>query len=120
MVLFNFKYWEKKLPRAPKKFYSQTTKNYFSKTSCNVSNEFEFSNVSEEGTKKILFNLDICKATGINQYPAKFLRDGVKVLAVLLRNTVNLSMKLSTFLGECKIDKLKPIFKGCTRGDPKN
>ena len=43
---------QKKLPRAPNKFTSQTTKNYHAKTSCNVSNDFEFSNVSEEDVKK--------------------------------------------------------------------
>ena len=37
-----------KLPRASNKFTSQTTKNYYAKTSCNVSNDFEFSNVSKE------------------------------------------------------------------------
>ena len=36
---------QEKLPRAPNKFTSQTTKNYYAKTSCNVSNDFELSNV---------------------------------------------------------------------------
>ena len=31
---------QEKLPRAPNKFTSQTTKNYYAKTSCNVSNDF--------------------------------------------------------------------------------
>ena len=39
---------QEKLLRAPNKFISQTTKNYYAKTSCNISNDFEFSNVSEE------------------------------------------------------------------------
>ena len=74
---------QEKLPRAPNKFTSQTTKNYYAKTSCNVSNDFEFSNVSEEDVKKILLNLDTSKATGMDQIPAKFLRDGAEVLALL-------------------------------------
>ena len=41
-----------KLPMAPSKFTSQTTKNYCAKTLCNVSNDFEFSSVSEEDVKK--------------------------------------------------------------------
>ena len=52
--------------------------------------------------------------------PAKFLRDGVEVLALPLRNIINLSIKLSTFPQECKIDKLKSIFKKGARTDPKN
>ena len=47
---------QEKLPTAPNKFSSKTTKNYYAKTSCNVSNDFEFSNVSEEVIKKILLS----------------------------------------------------------------
>ena len=95
-----------KLPRAPDKFTSQATKNYYAKTSCNVSNDFEFSNVSEEDVKKILLSLDTSKAAGIDQIPAKW-----QVLALPLGNMVNLSIKLSAFPEECKIAKLKPTFK---------
>ena len=58
---------QENLPRAPNKFASQTTKNYYAKTSCNVSNGFEFSNVSEEDVKKILLSLDTSKSTGMDQ-----------------------------------------------------
>ena len=108
------------MPRAPNKFTSQTTKNYYAKTSCNVSNDFEFSNISEEDVKKILLSLDTSKAAGMDQIPAKFLRDGAEVLALPLGNIINLSIKLSTFPEECKIAKLKPIFKKGARTDPKN
>ena len=96
---------QEKLPRVPNKFTSQTTKNYYAKTSCNVSNDFEFSNVSED-VKKILLSLDTSKAAGIDQIPAKW-----EVLALPLGNIVNLSIKLSAFPEECKIAKLKPTFK---------
>ena len=99
------------MPRAPNKFTSQTTKNYYAKTSCNVSNDFEFSNVSEEDVKKILLSLDTSKAAGTDQIPSKFLRDSVEVLALRLGNIIYLSIRLSTFSEECKIAKLKPIFK---------
>ena len=108
------------MPRAPNKFTSQTTKNYYAKTSCNVSNDFEFSNVSEEDVKKILLSLDTSKAAGMDQIPAKFLRDGDEVLALPMENIINLSIKLSTFPGKCKIAKLKPIFKRGARNDTKN
>ena len=45
---------QEKLPQAPNKFTSQT-KNYYAKTSCNVSNDFKLSNVSE--MKKLLKRL---------------------------------------------------------------
>ena len=66
--------------------------------------------------KKILLSLDTSKATGMDQIPAKFLRDGAQVLALPLRNIINLSIKLSTFPQACKI----AIFKKGARTDPKN
>ena len=77
---------QEKLLRPPNKFTSQRTKNYYAKTSCNVSKVFEFSNVSEEAFKKILLSLDASKIAGMDQIPAKFLRDGAEVLALPLRN----------------------------------
>ena len=77
---------QEKLPRAPSKLTSQTTKNYYAKTSCNISNDFGFSNVSEEDVKKILLSLDTSKATVIDQIPAKFLRDGPEVMPLPLGN----------------------------------
>ena len=106
--------------RAPNKFTSQTTKSYYAKTSCNVSNDFEFPNVSEEDVKSILLSLNTSKAAGIDQIPANFLRDGAEVLALPLGNIINLSIKLSTFPEECKIAKLKSIFKKGARADPRN
>ena len=44
------------------------------------------SNISEEVIKKILLSLDSSKATRMDQIPAKFMRDGAKVLALPLRN----------------------------------
>ena len=99
------------MPRAPNKFTSQTTKNYYAKTSCNVSNDFEFSNVSEEDVKKILLSLDTSKAAGMDQIPAKLLWDRAEVLVPPFKNIINLAIKLSTFPEECKIATLKPIFK---------
>ena len=60
------------------------------------------------------------KAIGIYQIPAKFLKDSAKVLALPFRNIINLSIKLPTFHEECKIPKLKHIFKKKARTDTKN
>ena len=55
----------------------------------------------------------------MDQIPAKFLRDGAEELALPLED-INLSIKLSTFPDECKIAKLKSIFKKGARADSKN
>ena len=135
MVQFNSKNWktantfkrfyselagglQEKLPKAPNKFTSQTTKNYYAKTSCNVLNDFKLSNASEEVIKKISLSLDTSEATGMDQIPAKLLRDGAEVLALPLSNMINLLIKFPTFSEECKIAKLTPIFKKGVRNDP--
>ena len=46
--------------------------------------------------------------------------DGAEVMALPLRNMINLSIKLSTFPEECKIAKLKLMFKKGATTDPKN
>ena len=56
----------------------------------------------------------------MGQIPAKFLRDGAEVLALPLKNIIYLSIKLSTLPEECKIGKLKSVFKKGARTDPKN
>ena len=55
----------------------------------------------------------------MDQIPAKFLRNGAEVLALPLRNLINLSVKLSNFPEECKVAKLKPKLKKGARTDPK-
>ena len=55
----------------------------------------------------------------MDQIPAKFLSNGAEVLALALRNIINLSIKLSTFPVECKIAKSKPAFKKGARTDPR-
>lgn len=55
----------------------------------------------------------------MDQIPAKFLKEAGDVLAYPLSRIVNLSVRLSVFLEECKIAKLKPLFKKGSKTDPK-
>ena len=78
------------------------------------------SNASKEVIKKILLSLDSNKATGMEQISGTFSRNRAEVLTLLFRNIINLLIKSSTFLEECKIAKLKPMFEKGSRTDPKN
>ena len=60
--------------------------NQFCLGQCNISDDVELSNVSEEVIKKNLLSLGTSKAAGIDQIPVKLLKDGAKVVAVPLRN----------------------------------
>ena len=53
------------------------------------------------------------------QISAKFLKDGAPVIAIHLVN-INLSIKLDTFLSQCKIAKIKPLFKKGIKTEAKN
>ena len=55
----------------------------------------------------------------MDQILAKCLKNSFEVLACPLRNIMNMSIVLSTLPEECKIAKLKPIFKSA-KTDPKN
>ena len=123
MVQFNSEHWktqifpkkfcselagdlQEKLLKATNKVTSQTTKNCYAKTSCNVSSDFELSNPSEEVIKKILISLNTGKAAGMNQIPAKFLRDDAEVSALPLRNIIKLSIKLPNHPSHRKVKLL--------------
>ena len=58
---------QKKLAIAPNKFTRQTTKYYYAKASCNVFNNFELSNISEEVIKKNLLSLDTNKVSKLSE-----------------------------------------------------
>ena len=60
------------------------------------------------------------KVTGIDNLLGRFLKDGSKVLATPIVQICNLSIKLATVLDECKIAKLKPLYKKGKKTDPKN
>ena len=60
------------------------------------------------------------KATGIGNLSGRFLKDGSKVLVSPIAQICNLSIRLSAVPDECKIAKLKPLYKKGKKTDPKN
>jgi len=108
----------KKLPTAPKRYTFESLSNYYNgkipdKTFC-------LKSVSEEEVVKILKNLDITKAAGIDNIKSIFLKDGASILGKPIAKLCNLSIKLSIFPDKCKIAKLKPLFKKGSKTEPKN
>ena len=72
---------------------------------------FQLSDTSEEEVFKIMQNIDILKATGIEDLSGKFLKVGAEIQAKPLSEICNLSIASRTFPNACKVAKLKPIFK---------
>ena len=70
---------------------------------------------SEEKVFKIMQNIVILEAAGMNNLSGKYLKDGTEVLAIPLSEICNLSITSRTFPNACKVAKLKPVFKKCKK-----
>ena len=76
--------------------------------------------MSEKTVLKLLQDLDENKSADLDNISDKFLKDGATVLAKPISQICNLSIKYSIFPSDCKIAKLKPLFKKGSKTDPKN
>ena len=75
---------------------------------------------TEDIVLKLLKNIDISKAAGVDNLPGRLLKDGAVILAKPITKICNFSIKLKFFPDPCKLAKLKPIFKKGSRIDPSN
>ena len=82
--------------------------------------KFTFSPTSEDEVLKSLTDTSLEKASGTDNLSRRFLKDDAVVLALPISELCNLSMKPSKFPLDCKIAKLKPLYKECSKTDPKN
>ena len=100
----------RKLPNAINKFNNNSAKQYYMNIEKSCHN-FELCNAMLETIKYIPACLDASTAPGFDGISAKLLKDGIEVLALSLSNVEILSIKQSLFSDQCKIAKLKPLFK---------
>ena len=83
----------------------------------NISTKLQLKPITEDIVLKLLKNIDISKAAGVDNLPGRFLKDGAVILAKPVAKIFNLS---KIFPDSCKLAKLKPIFKKGSRMDPSN
>ena len=81
---------------------------------------FGIKSTSQEKVFKIMENIGISKASGIDKLPGRFLKDGAKILSKPISEICNLSISHGIFPNACKVAKLKPIFKKDKKVDPSN
>ena len=65
-------------------------------------------------------NVEVNKVASIDNISGRFLKDGADILAIPVTQICNLSIKLSHFPHDCKLAKLKPLYKKGSKTDPKN
>ena len=93
---------------------------YYEKILKLPNSKFKFNFASDETVLKLLKDLNENKAVGLDNLSGKFLKDGATVLAKPISQICNLSMKYSMFPSNCKIAKLKPMFKKGSKTASKN
>ena len=108
-----------KLPTGPNKFDINSVREFYKPLNLKE-DPFHFTKVSEKTISDFLKELKTNKATGIDNLSGGFLKDRSKALATPIAQICNLSIKLSRVSDECKIAKLKPLYKKGKKTDPKN
>ena len=81
---------------------------------------FSFEPVSHASVLQLLQQLNPSKSAGIDNLTGRFLREGAPALASPITDLVNLSISLSSFHDDCKIAKLKPLYKKEAKTKPKS
>ena len=109
----------KKLPNPPNKYGKDAVKKYYKNLNL-VGKSFSFEPVAHTSVLKLLQQLNPHKSAGIDNLTGKFLKEGAPVLASPITNLINLSITLSSFPDDCKIAKLKPLYKKEAKTKPKN
>ena len=76
--------------------------------------------VSSVSILKLLKKFKIIQATGVENLATRFLKDGSNTLCTSIARICNLSIKLASYPGKCKVAKFKPLYKKGLKTVPKN
>ena len=101
---------------------AETFKNFYADLAMNLVRKlpFNFTQTTEEMVLALLQNIDISKDVGLDNLGGRLLKDGATELSLHVTQLINLSIKSSVFPEQCKIAKLKPLFKKGSALVPKN
>ena len=81
--------------------------------------DFVLHNADSKKVGKMLKNLDVSKASGIDQFSTKFLKYDASVIAVDLAH-INMSIKLDALPLKYKLAKIRSLFKKGMKTEAKN
>ena len=106
----------KNLPNSPNKYDINSVHHYYK----NKKDNFNLNLTTEIKVLKVLQFTDISKAAGIDKISGRFLKDGSNILAKHLAKICNISISSGLFPSDCKIAKLKPLYKKGSKTNPEN
>ena len=72
---------------------------------------FSLGNVTVGQVSKILHSMCSSKATGLDEIPAKYLKDGSSVISKLLTHIINLSITTGSIPDDLKMARIVPLYK---------
>ena len=104
-----------KLPLSPNIFNESKIASYYDNNAVSKYLNFQLLEMSPEKILSVLKGLNPSKAAGIDNLSGKFLKDGAHVLARLISQLCNSSIKFNSFPSSCKIAKVKPLLKKALR-----
>ena len=108
-----------KLPTAVKIFNSKFIHQYYKQKGV-VQNSFSFSLLSETKVCKMLKCVSPRKATGLDDLPARFIRDGAEGIAYPISYIINLSLKTGVVPDEMNTARVIPLYKKNPKLEPGN
>ena len=111
-------FFSAKLPDSSNKYNLESVFLYYS--NFDIPEVFHIKSTSEEKVFKIMENIDISKAAGIDNLLGRFLKDGAEILSKPISKLCNLSISRRIFPNASKVSKFKPIFKKGKKADPYN
>ena len=81
-----------------------------------LNESYEISPANEEQVYKIIMNLNVAKATGIDNIPARLVKLAANILKTPFTNALNASIQLGKFPNHLKIGKISPVYKNSKAG----
>ena len=108
-----------KLPKAVNIYNSKFIHQYYKQKGV-VQNAFSFSLLSETEVCKMLKGLSPRKATGLDDLPARFIRDGAEGIAYPISYIINLSLKTGVIPDKMKTARVIPLYKKNSKLEPGN
>ena len=106
----------KNLPNSPNKFDINSVHHYYK--NIELKDNFNLNLTTERKVLKVLQFIDISKAAGIHKISGRFLKDGANILAKPIGKTCNISISSGLSPSDCKIAKLKPLYKKRIQNQP--
>ena len=97
------------LPNSPNKLDINSVHQYYK--NIELKDNFNLNLPTEKKVLEVLQFIDISKAAGIDKISGIFLKDGANILAKPMAKICNIVISSGLFSSDCKIAKLKPLYK---------